>query len=245
MQLKKFQELFVGSITLQKKSNEIEELINPVGSLTHYEALKVYSMDYQARMQEALGKNYEATWLVLGDDEFLECTREYIANYPSELTNLTSYGDNFPDLLTSKEIDLEVVQMATFEREFWRCFHAMDCPAFEINQTVLQLSSFDLSSIRLFESDMRLDAIWQNREKGSEALSEIDVYEKCYLALYKANEKVEVKILSLGAYQILLDLKKVGEISKLTAGNYSSEDWAKTLSVLMYCYPSVSCAKKE
>ena len=71
MQLRRIQELFVESTRTQTESADLVALIEAGGSLTNEEALKVYSLDYKARMQEALGQNYEATWLVLGDDEFL------------------------------------------------------------------------------------------------------------------------------------------------------------------------------
>ncbi|MBY0517572.1 MAG: DNA-binding domain-containing protein [Bacteriovoracaceae bacterium] len=234
MQLKKIQQLFVDTVTSRVSSVELVGIIDPGGSLTAEGALKVYAMDYKARMQEALGKNYEATWLVLGDDEFLTYAEEYISLYPSDLTNLTSYGDHFPNLLTSKEVAHEVYQMAVFEREFWRFFHANQSPPIELTQEVLGNAYFDLSGIIFFETEMRLDIIWQNRELGSESLGEFDLYEICYLAMFKAGEKVEVKKLSKKAYQLLEGLKEVGRVLELSAGEYDPNEWAEALSVLMF-----------
>lgn len=234
MQLKKIQELFVDSVRSQTHSVELVGMIDPGGSLTRKEALGVYALDYKARMQEALGKNYEATWLVLGDDEFLAYAEEYISTYPSDLTNLTTYGDFFPDLLSLKEVVLEVVQMAIFERDFWKCFHAPSSTLLAITAEMLEFSHFNLSVIHIFESEMRLDRIWQNRELGSEALGEVEIYELCHLVLFKAGDKVDVKKLSQDAYELLGKLKEEGRIILLPKKEYDPSVWAEIIAVLKF-----------
>jgi hypothetical protein len=234
MQLRKLQELFVESVRSQTESAELLELIEASGTLTNQEAIQVYSSDYSARMQEALGQNYEATWLVLGDDEFLALAEKYVMNYPSDLTNLTTYGEYFSELLAANAVDEDVIQLAIFEREFWKYFHSPDVSPVEISSRTLELASFDLSAIRFFKSELRLDLIWKNRELGSEAFEEIEVYETCQLALYKAEEKVEIKRLSTDAHKILVELKEVGRILDISPGDYAASVWSEVLGVLRF-----------
>lgn len=234
MNLKEMQQLFVKSVTSGSLSSVLRESISPGGSLTNESALNVYSMDYKARMQEALGKNYEATWLVMGDEDFVDLCQKYIVEHPSHLSNLTTYGDSFPEFIKKSGSELEIIQMSLFERQFWTCFHAEDKPPKTITEELLTTGTFSLDAISLFDSALRLDLIWAKREEGSEAFEGIEPYTQCFLAVYKAFEKVEVKKLLPESYLILSELKEVTKISELTPKEYSPEIWAEVLSVLSF-----------
>jgi hypothetical protein len=234
MNLKEMQKLFVEYVTLGTLSSELMEGIYPGGNLTNESALGVYSMDYKARMLEAVGKNYEATWLLMGDEGFLELSQKYIHQHPSELSNLTTYGESFPEFMGGSGVELEIVQMSLFERQFWRYFHASDKQPTAMTEELLTTGIFNLDAITLFDSELRLDLIWARREEGSEAFEGIEPYAQCFLALYKSFEKVEVKKLLPESYQILLELNEVKKISELTPKEYSPEIWAEVLSVLSF-----------
>lgn len=234
MPLKRIQELFVESVRSQSHPEELLTLISPGGSLTNQEALSVYSNDYKARMQEALGKNYEATWLISGDEDFFKYADEYIKLYPSTLRSLTTFGESFPDFLANRVIDLEIVQMAQFERDFWTLFHASSNPPFELTQRIIETAEFDLSMIQLFDSEMRLDLIWQHREGGSDGFSDVNIYDSCFLALFKADEKVELNILSQETHELLKELKEKRRIPDLSVKEYSPISWAQCLAILKF-----------
>ncbi len=234
MELKNIQQSFVAAVTSGNESQDLLALIEPGGSLSCMEAVEVYVQDYKARMQEALGTNFEATWLVMGDDEFLEYAQEYIYANPSALTNLTNFGEGFIELLKTKDVSDEVIQMALFETEFWKCFHAPDASVIDLVKDDIENAAFDLSSIQLFEADIRLDVVWENREGGSDGLDDIDLYERSYFALYKAGSKVEVNKLSALVFGLLKELKEVGRISSLTPREYSPQEWAEAFLVLRF-----------
>lgn len=231
MDLKSLQEQFVALITSQTYAAGIEGII-PGGSLSIDEATNVYRQDYRARLKEALSVNYEATWLILGDDDFFNQADLYINKYPSNLHNLTNYGEFFPEFL--KDISNEASQMAMLERAFWRYFHNKDQAALVLTQAMIEEGSFDLAPLTLLESDLRIDLVWQYRESGSEVLSQLDLEETCYLALFKADEKVEIKKISKLVFDILSELKQVSKISSLTPREIAPDNWIMVFDILRY-----------
>src|SRR4051812_17487252 len=94
-----YQKIFLDAILGSEVDDNLLANIKPAGSLSNLEALNVYRGDYTARMLEALGKNYEATWVLLGDEEFMDAATRYIKLNPSTYTNLTTYGESFPNFL--------------------------------------------------------------------------------------------------------------------------------------------------
>lgn len=234
MQLKKFQDSFVNMVTAQMQENELLEMIIPSGQLTEKEAIEVYSLDYSARLQEAMGSNYEATWLLLGDEDFFELSQNFIKSNPSHEDSLTNYGENFPEFLLLHSVDFEIIQMAQFERCFWKLFHSAHQNDVIITQEHLENSTFKLDEIYLYETDLRLDLIWQSREKEMDALSELNLYEKSYFVLFKKFEKVEILKISDSAYLLLKELKEVQIIKKMSSTESDPQVWAEVLSILKF-----------
>lgn len=232
MNLKMWQEHFVHSLITNSKNEELEKLIIPAGSLTREDALNVYRQDYQARMKEALASNYEATWLVLGDEEFFSLSEEYISKHPSSYDNLTNYGDLFPQFL--RTFSQEASEMAEFEKAFWKYFHAEDRPSIKLNSEIVIQAKFNLSEITFIASEIRLDLLWSKRLEKENILQKDNLYEESFYALYKREDKVEIAKLTKLEYEVLQELSICLQISCLSERGISTESWSRIFNLLQF-----------
>lgn len=226
----KFQHDFLKGVITKDISREILDEMIPIGELTSSQVMEVYQNDYRARLQEVIGENYEACWFVLGDEDFLNYSSEYVEKNPSQFTNLLHYGDDFPDFLASKARDVEFIkELALFERSFWRLFHKDDSllhfnpqeygeAIFEQPLTLLNEHYY------LFESDVELSQIWQMR-KGEGTKSFNEIQNKEYTLLYKNHDKLQIQVLPIGLYQLLQNLEKsktiLEAVENIDEGNLS------------------------
>ena len=188
MELRELQLMFSSIVSGENGLNigELQKIITGGGTLNPKKSIDVYIQDYQARMKDALSKNYEATWLIMGDDEFFEYTEIFIKKYPSNLSNLTNYGEYFSELIAENDELADASQMALFERAFWKNFHSNDRPAIIIDEKMITEGLFDLSNFTFLKSQMRLDLVWMNRDKGINALDGLEIFEESYFIIYKA-----------------------------------------------------------
>lgn len=232
MNLKTLQEHFAQSLTGNLKNKELEDVIIPAGSLKNEEALNVYRTDYQARLKEALATNYEATLLVLGDDEFFFQAHSYILKHPSSLDNLTNYGESFPEWI--ENISTEACQMAMFERAFWKYFHQKRQTPFLLTPEIIINAGFDLSELTLISSDLRLDLVWQNREVRAPGFEELNLYSLSHFVLYKKHDNVAIVKLSELEFNVLDELSKCSKISNLSQKEISSETWMKVFEIIQF-----------
>ncbi|WP_290736523.1 DNA-binding domain-containing protein [Halobacteriovorax sp. JY17] len=239
IKLKDFQEIFIKSV--QSGDNSLEGLIVPGGSLSKTEAVKVYSGDYYARLQDALGENYEAVWTVVGDDDFYSIGQEYIRKYPSELRDLTSYGEIFPDFLESLEIidDYPFLrELALFEKEFWTIFHC-ERESFEVDwEKYLQDFStleFEFSkNLRIFKWNYRVNDIFQYRTTGFTD-PDFDYDNPQSIMLYKGGANNTVKEITEENFLIIQELmngKNLEEVIDTLDINLKEEDIQSTFSLL-------------
>jgi hypothetical protein len=231
MDLKTLQKNFVANVTSEHSSLD-ELFILPAGSLSKEQAMGIYREDYFARLKDALATNYEATWIILGDEDFFNHAEQYVITHPSELNNLTNYGNHFPAYLA--KASKEASQMAYFERSFWTYFHMKDQSSIILNPEIISEAFFDLAGITLIQSELRLDLIWENREGGSNLLSELDLYEECYFAIYKAEAKVEIKKISKIEYDVLYELSHCSKLMNLSPREIEPESWKSILEVLKF-----------
>ena len=235
-----YQKLFLDAVLGSEVDSTLLANLRPAGNLSKLEAVNVYRGDYTARMQEALGKNYEATWVLLGDEEFKDATSRYIKSYPSTYTNLTAYGESFPEFL-AQEYEADVVTMADFEKKFWKLFNQKANPVKVILPEEISSLSFELGdSIYLFQSSFQLYQLWQKREEAGAGLSFSDFDTEQFLAMFKEGEKVSVKELTSQQYNILQCFRKIGSweqtLNEIQIQGYagSTEDWALVFEILSY-----------
>lgn len=232
MNLKVLQEHFAQSLTANLKNEELERLIIPAGSLRNEEALNVYRTDYATRLKEALVTNYEATLLVLGDEDFFSLAHSYVINHPSKLDNLTNYGEHFPEWIKSSSVT--AWQMALFEKAFWKCFHQKRQNPLSLTPDFIMNSGFDLSDLTLIASDLRLDLVWQNRQIQSADFEELDLYTSSYFVIYKKYDTVSVEKLSELEFEILDELSKCSKINLISQREISAETWRQVFEIIQF-----------
>lgn len=236
MEFKVFQRSFVERIS-QNKSIDFSTVLIAGGDLTLEEALNVYSQDYSARMQEALGKNFESTWALLGDEEFFSLSKEYISQNPSQNENLTVYGNSFVEFLETKDLGNIVNQMAYFERIFWIYFHQQDRAKCELAQIHLTNGKFNLESYTFIQSSYDLKKIWHQRELGlgELALEDLEI-DKNYI-LYRSQSNVEIQDLEVNIFNAISELKEKMHINKMSeqiVSRLTPQDWSIILDIIQY-----------
>lgn len=238
MNLKEIQVSFC-SVVSGKNDNNImkEKLLSSItggGNLSSPESLDVYSIDYHARMKDALSKNYEATWMMMGDDDFFLYAEAFISKYPSALSNLTNYGDEFPEML-AENIDLtDESKMASFERAFWEKFHQADTKANKIDEKMITSGEFNLEGYTFIDSNMRLDLVWSAREKGVNALDGFELHERSYFVIYKAGEAVEISKINSVVFNFLISLKESKQIKYVIMDEIPTEEWVSIFNILKF-----------
>lgn len=242
MDFKKWQNDFINYVITNNASTELLSTILPAGELTIIDSLKVYANDYNARLLEAMSKNYEMTWLVLGDEIFLDLAKLYISKYPSSYRSLNDYGDKFPDFLNEHSYS-DYSEIANYENSFWRVFHSKENKKKILTEDVIANGIFDLSVLYTFSSMWNFPFLWSRREVGvkDEEADLIHASEVKFWVLFKLEDRVTVLELNRIEYDFLRLLKqnkKIGLVEdELDFNNLEDEeliDWQKILGILSY-----------
>lgn len=240
--LARYQKEFLELMLENGPVESFKEYLKESPRITKDQSLNVYKSDYRARLQEALGKNYEATWILLGDEDFNTLAGKYLSSHPSSFRNLACYGHQFPEFLVQEEIDSEIVSMARFENQFWLLFNQKANPAQIIDNQQVSSLEFDLiGSLGLYHTSYNLHEIWKIREENNTELSFEQFEGEQFLAQYKSGEKVAVKVLSKTQFILLCQLSEVKTLPVLfeyletTNKNPSENEWAGVFEILSYC----------
>jgi hypothetical protein len=220
--LEKFQKTFVENVIYHANnpSNDLLENMIPIGKLNPKEVIGVYSNDYRFRMLEAMQSNFEAIWMVLGDEKFEELVFEFIKVYPSLEYDLNLYGKSFPDFLnTQSELikDLPfLVELAQFEINFWNVFNQkneliLDRLKFT-NEFILSSRLHFDDSLVLWESGFHVFPLFQFKDKTLEEFFEnheasLINNPACYL-MFKEGSKVICQTLTKAQFLFFSELKK-------------------------------------
>lgn len=193
MKLGKLQEQFLKGI--RSEVSEFDSVINPIRNLSILQCIEIYSRGYVARLTESLGETYEATWWILGDDEFFKLCREYIRDHPSQTFDLSDYGVSFSEFLKERLTQLEIPfisDLAKFELEFKKIFHAPNLVSSAPSGTMVgDDTCFRLSSSASFvESKFPIYSIWKLRGTSLEHLANLNFKNPENLLLFKKDSQV-------------------------------------------------------
>lgn len=108
----------------------------PANTRTGNEVLfGVYRHAYVARLQEVVANAYPLLRQYMGDAEFSNMSRHYVAEYPSRTPNARWYAGAVPELLGRASFvgRPELRELAMIERELDLAFDAPDGPLLDIN----------------------------------------------------------------------------------------------------------------
>ncbi|MBL8020435.1 MAG: putative DNA-binding domain-containing protein [Leptospirales bacterium] len=166
MKLRELQELLEQQIL--GKGDPVSTHIAPGGTLNASEAVTVYSRAYALRLTEALGEIYEAVWRVLGDETFFEVAADYIETHPSRSHNLSHYGSSFPDFLSARFPETELLKdLAAFEWGFADLFHKPEETGLEATELAGMTPAARIEfvdSLFLLDARSPVYSVWQLRE---------------------------------------------------------------------------------
>ncbi len=128
MNLKELQDTFQNAI-LADDSASVLDHINDSNKEKRDVLFGVYSNAYVARLIEFLMNDYEKLHEYLGDEQFFEMARRYIAANPSHNPNGRWFGSKLPDFLSETEpySGMPLLhELAAFERALNDVFDATD-----------------------------------------------------------------------------------------------------------------------
>lgn len=244
--LNKLQETYLSAIK-GERSKDFMDSILPIGKLDKQDCINIYARGYTARLTEALGETFEATWWVLGDDDFLALCKDFISITPSFYFDLSEYGSDFPDFLKRQPQIQEIpflYDLASFEWAFKNIFHSPNF-VFDNQKLLASISTgvdFSLSlskSALLFESEFPVYEIWKERAKPVDSLSHLDFSTPEKLLLYKRNSQVFIRALTVDEFLVLKTISDEHSLEKSleaivgTLGNISPERVRKLFSFIV------------
>ena len=131
MKLEQLQSLFLEDI-LHPSPNSNSALIDSDNRLSPKQRIEIYAEGYQLRLLEGLMDNYPAIHTLLGDEDFDNLGREYIAAHPSKHFSLRYFGSALPHFIkkhTAYEESEFLYEMAKFEWELRTAFDSKDSPS--------------------------------------------------------------------------------------------------------------------
>lgn len=224
MRLKELQERFYDSIVRTqgtvRLSPALAAFVVPGGRLeTPKDAMRIYTDGYTARLTESLGELYESVWYVLGDDGFFATCRSFIAQHRSLTYSLSLYGREFPEFLKIHGNKFPFLpDLARFEQAFNAVFHAASDSALPAADVVQLLSNDQrvklVPSLLLFQSRWGVYTLWRTAKKEGE-LADDEWQKGERLVLYKAGDKVQVRVLTRTEFDILSALRIGRRLSEI------------------------------
>ncbi|RTZ73322.1 MAG: DUF2063 domain-containing protein [Gammaproteobacteria bacterium] len=96
------------------------------------ERLDLYAGAYVTRLVEALENHYAGLWGLVGDEQFWQLCRQYIAANPSSFASIREFGHGLAEFLAATEPYSDypqLAEMAAFEWAQGRVFDAADSVA--------------------------------------------------------------------------------------------------------------------
>ncbi len=236
--LENWQRDFFQALTL---ASPFTSRVKPIAQLTPEKSFFIYQRAYFARLMEALGSNYPATWWLLGDADYLRLARKYVHSHPSENFDLSDFGAQFSAFLRAEgahESTPFICDVADFELLFRRVFHApsvmtgfneqaaspastsSSAASIRLAEKLQQIESnadhvvkFQ-SSVQLFQSDFAVYEIWQRREQDIASLQTVDWQVGESLLLYNEDQRVHVMPLNAVEFAVCEALIREQNISR-------------------------------
>ena len=213
------------SRVLQVESGGVSR-IRPLKGMSADKCFEIYLRGYQARLIESLGDTFEASWWVLGDEEFLRLAESYVGCIPSRDFDLSSYGFDFPRFLQSQPVSVEIPfvhELARFEWLFKELFHSGDCSPSAHQELLRTLAANPdckitlLTSTMLWSSKVSIYEIWKNRGGDLSTVANIDWAKSQSLICFKSGGMVRVVPVDDLELNFLLQFQKPRSIDEAVA----------------------------
>ena len=190
----------------------------------------------QPKLIEFLGETFEATWRVLGEDQFPVLASDYFDSYPSQYVSLFDYGLALPDWVAQSTWRQKAPFLADLARFEWDIKEVSHLPQHtSISKTTIQGIDPSLNvrlvigqACRLFESSFAVFDIWKQCFVGNDR-PQLPWNRPQRLALYKQGSKMCIRELNEPQYILLGHLitgetvKEALELALNLVGNISQQ----------------------
>ena len=173
-QLRQLQQDFMHYVLGEQ--SEIVTQIESTPVLSAKGRLDIYATAYKLRLKEAISTDYEVLHLYLGDEQFDNVMEDYIAHYPSRITNLRYYSINMTALLKTRSPFNQhpvLAELATIESSFANSFDSHDRTVVALDElaamapeTWATLRLAFQSSVQILPLDFNSFEVWRALSKA-------------------------------------------------------------------------------
>lgn len=161
---------------LVRREGEATALIRGDEKADARERMDLYAGAYLARLVEVLEDHYPGLWGLVGDEQFRQLCRDYIAACPSSFRSIRHFGHRMAEFLEETSPYSSYPQLAEMARFEWAQGEVFDAANRDpVDETGLQavppeqwgLMSFDfIPAMRLLDLRWNVPPIWQALERG-------------------------------------------------------------------------------
>lgn len=175
----------------------------------------------QPRLAEFLGETFEATWRILGEDQFPVLATDYFQSYPSQYVSLFDYGLALPDWVAQSAWLQRTPFLSDLTRFEWDIKEVSHLPQHSsISKEMIQGIDPSLNvrlvigqACRLFESSFAVFDIWKQCFLGNHR-PQLPWARSQRLALYKQDSKMCIRELNEPQFVLLEHLKAGGTVKE-------------------------------
>lgn len=175
----------------------------------------------QPKLAEYLGETFEATWRILGEDQFPVLASDYFESYPSQYVSLFDYGLALPEWMAHSPWRQKTPFLSDLARFEWDIKEVSHLPQHSsISKEMIQGIDPSLNvqlvigqSCRLFESSFAVFDIWKQCFIGNHR-PQLPWARSQRLALYKQDSKMRIRELSESEFVLLEHLKSGGTVTE-------------------------------
>ncbi|MBC7539518.1 MAG: putative DNA-binding domain-containing protein [Bacteriovorax sp.] len=213
MKQKDFNQKFVGLVRTPNSVAQVEliDLIIDGPKLSGARALEVYQEDYSSRLTEALKNTYRAINNLIGDEDFLSLSLDYIKIVPSYSSDLDDYGNLFSKFLTTHTLSddyLFLSELADFEWNHRLVFHLEQEFGLDSLALISLIKDEDLKvqlvdSARVLNYHYLISDLYALKDSNSQEEHEFDFQIPQSLLMIKNDLVVKTHVLSKNQWEIM------------------------------------------
>jgi hypothetical protein len=121
---------------LLASTHSLDDITLETPTFTRQQRLAIYHDAYRLRLIDTLHNDFPALAVIIGEENFIQCCGEYIAQQPSTHTSLRWYGEKLPAFLRTHphwQKRVSICELAAFEWAQIMAFDAEDTTPASLN----------------------------------------------------------------------------------------------------------------
>ncbi|MFJ1266964.1 DUF2063 domain-containing protein [Legionella lytica] len=112
--------------------NQIHHSIMQTEQVSTETRLAIYRDAYELRLIDSLAANFPCFYAYLGTEEFNQCARAYIREYPSSFHSIRWFGDNLAAFVRANYLQAYLSELVDFEWKMTLVFDAAEAPVVSV-----------------------------------------------------------------------------------------------------------------